>query len=269
MESDRFTKSMPISSGTSSKKIVSSVMKHNKQPSGSDYNTGVSDNIVQFYQPFILEYTLMNEYKQLQNQNLPGIYVVPSAKSPLRWFGVMFIRQGLYQDGVFKFTLQVPETYPDCDTPSIIFQPSIFHPLVDAETGKMDVKRSFPNWRRNKHQLWHILQFARRAFYKIDSSLPLNPEASVFFEKDIELYKRKVSESLALSKENLYEPQDPDDPHAITFNKWEPTIHGEFLQKIKTQVYKDKETDLGKSSQSSGLSWVKPDSMKIFSKPIS
>ena len=30
---------------------------------------------------------------------------------------MLFIRQGLYQEGVFKFTLTIPENYPDGDCP--------------------------------------------------------------------------------------------------------------------------------------------------------
>ena len=33
------------------------------------------------------------------------------------WNGVLFIRQGLYQEGVFKFKLVIPENYPDGDCP--------------------------------------------------------------------------------------------------------------------------------------------------------
>lgn len=33
------------------------------------------------------------------------------------WFGVIFIRHGLYQDGVFKFTVYIPDNYPDGDCP--------------------------------------------------------------------------------------------------------------------------------------------------------
>ena len=33
------------------------------------------------------------------------------------WHGVLFIRQGLYQEGVFKFSVQIPENYPDGDAP--------------------------------------------------------------------------------------------------------------------------------------------------------
>lgn len=35
----------------------------------------------------------------------------------LVWFGVIFIRHGLYQDGVFKFTVYIPDNYPDGDCP--------------------------------------------------------------------------------------------------------------------------------------------------------
>lgn len=74
-------------------------------------------------------------------QKLPGIYVQPSYKSALSkdpthsclftchrtefnsgpsclvWFGVIFIRHGLYQDGVFKFTVYIPDNYPDGECP--------------------------------------------------------------------------------------------------------------------------------------------------------
>lgn len=77
-------------------------------------------------------------------QKLPGVYVQPSYRSALSkfkfnfenfnnyvvlilplektlslavWFGVIFIRHGLYQDGVFKFTVYIPDNYPDGDCP--------------------------------------------------------------------------------------------------------------------------------------------------------
>ncbi len=36
------------------------------------------------YGPFFLEYSLLAEYNLLQMQRMPGVYVIPSAKSPLR-----------------------------------------------------------------------------------------------------------------------------------------------------------------------------------------
>jgi len=33
------------------------------------------------------------------------------------WNGVIFIRQGLYQEAVFRFNLNIPESYPNADCP--------------------------------------------------------------------------------------------------------------------------------------------------------
>ena len=45
----------------------------------------------------------MAEYNLLLKQKLPGIYCIPSSTSSLTWFGVLFIRQGPYQEGVFRY----------------------------------------------------------------------------------------------------------------------------------------------------------------------
>ena len=42
---------------------------------------------------------------------------MPSAKSPLVWNGVIFLRQGLYEGCALRFTLTIPDNYPDGDCP--------------------------------------------------------------------------------------------------------------------------------------------------------
>ena len=69
------------------------------------------------YGPFYLEYSLLAEFTLVVKQKLPGVYVQPSYRSALMWFRVIFIRHGLYQDGVFKFTVYIPDNYPDGDCP--------------------------------------------------------------------------------------------------------------------------------------------------------
>ncbi len=74
---------------------------------------------------------------------IPGMYVLPAAKTPLSksmnfvdeckavdirfivvwimsclvWYGVLFIHHGIYEEGVFKFVMTIPENYPDGDCP--------------------------------------------------------------------------------------------------------------------------------------------------------
>ncbi|XP_067905558.1 AKT-interacting protein isoform X3 [Heterodontus francisci] len=180
------------------------------------------------YGPFYLEYSLLAEFTLVVNQKLPGVYVQPSYGSALMWFGVIFIRHGLYLDGVFKFTIYIPDNYPDGDCPRLMFDMPVFHPLVDPTTGELDVKRAFTKWRRNHNHIWQVLMYARRVFYKIDTVNPLNPEA------------------------------------AVLFSPWNPAVHEEAREKMLTQ--KRKPDDQSKSMHMAGLSWVKPGSTQPFSK---
>ena len=60
------------------------------------------------YESYFLEYSLiMAELNLLLNQKLPGIYCILSAMSSLTWFGVLFIRQGGYQEGIFRYQLKM------------------------------------------------------------------------------------------------------------------------------------------------------------------
>lgn len=35
----------------------------------------------------------------------------------LVWFGVQFVRQGIYQGGIFRFTVVLPQNFPDGECP--------------------------------------------------------------------------------------------------------------------------------------------------------
>ncbi|XP_013918364.1 PREDICTED: AKT-interacting protein [Thamnophis sirtalis] len=178
------------------------------------------------YGPFYLEYSLLAEYLTL-----------------------VFL---------FFFTLSLSLQH-------LIFDLPIFHPLVDPVSGELDVKRAFTKWRRNHNHIWQILMYARRVFYKIDTTNPLNPESAVLYEKDVQLFKSKVVDSVKLCSSHLFDPPKIEDPHAISFSPWNPAIHNEVREKMLTQKKKGDDQQC-KNTQVSGLSWVKPGSVQPFSK---
>ncbi|CAI5646068.1 unnamed protein product [Oreochromis niloticus] len=186
------------------------------------------------YGPFYLEYSLLAEFTLVIKQKLPGIYVQPSHKSALMWFGVIFIRHGLYQDGVFKFTVYIPDNYPDGECPKLVFDIPVFHPLVDPVSGELDVRRAFTKWRRNHNHIWQVLMYARTVFYKINTTDPLNPEAAVLYEKDVQLFKSKVVDSVKLCNSHLFDQPKIDDPYAISFSPWNPAVHEEAKERMFT-----------------------------------
>ncbi|KAK3086651.1 hypothetical protein FSP39_021412 [Pinctada imbricata] len=184
------------------------------------------------YGQYFTEYSLMAEYELLMKQKCPGCYVMPSALTPNKWYGILFIRQGLYQEGVFKFTLTIPDNFPDGDCPTLVFSFPVFHPLVDPQTGELDVKRAFTKWRKNSNHIWQVLRYARLAFYKIDCKQPWNEEAANIYETDAELYKKRVQETISVSKERINDPVKSDDPHELRVSPMDPSVFSETREKM-------------------------------------
>ena len=117
----------------------------------------------------------------ISNQSkLGGIYVIPSASNPSLWFGVIFIHHGVYQEGVFRFVIKFPESFPDSgQIPTVSFHPPIFHPQIHPTKGTFDLKRYFRSgWQKGSHHIWHVLKLVKSIFYKIDTSHPTDKTAA-------------------------------------------------------------------------------------------
>lgn len=215
--------------------------------------------------PFYQEYLLHAEFTLVVKQKLPGVHVQPSYQSELVWFGIIFIRHGMYHGGIFKFTMYIPDNYPDGDCPRLLFDIPVFHPLVDPSSGELDVKRAFAKWTPNRNHIWQVLMYARGVFYKISTKSPLNPNAAMIYEKFIQLFKRKAAECVKDCSARLFDPPKIEDEFAITFSRWDPFIRYDTRAKMLTQKKKRKEQH-NKSVQVAGLSWVKPGSEQPLSK---
>lgn len=55
------------------------------------------------------------------------------------------IRQGFYKEAKFKFVMQFTAEFPRVP-PVIYFVSKVYHPLIDYNTGELDMKRIFPKW---------------------------------------------------------------------------------------------------------------------------
>jgi hypothetical protein len=99
-------------------------------------------------------YQIMIEYKHLKQHVPPGIYILPSFDNMRTWCGVIFLRAGLWKSGIFRFTIDMPVTYPGNNAcPKITFLNQIFHPMIDWDSGEIDLSLRFPNWIGGKHYI--------------------------------------------------------------------------------------------------------------------
>ena len=67
----------------------------------------------------------------------------PNFKVTKAWNGVLFVHQGAYEGGVFKFKIDFPMIYP-LNLPIVTFTArQVFSPVVKLETGVLDLARLF------------------------------------------------------------------------------------------------------------------------------
>lgn len=212
------------------------------------------------YAVFLQEYIILSEYSMMQKQDLKGIYVIPSAQNSFLWFGVLFIRQGIYQGGVFRFTITLPQNFTDGGCPKVVFQSNVFHPLLNPGNGELDTTWGFPEWRRS-NKVWQLVQYIVKVFAKIDSKMTaVNQEALTLFDSDPDKFQERVKASVKESLSQVYDPPLTDDPHYITFTPYDSSLH----DGIKQEISKPKEEEENKAL---GFSWVQPGSLQPFSKP--
>nr|CAD7404209.1 unnamed protein product [Timema cristinae] len=126
-------------------------------------------SIQKAYSQYQQEYSLIAEYNILQKQEVPGVYVIPSAQSSLCKDSI----KEVCSDSTFIYQKQ----FPDGGCPHVAFQSRVFHPLVNEDTGEMDLKSGFPEWHRNVNHLWQVVNFLRQVFHKIESRSSVNQKA--------------------------------------------------------------------------------------------
>ena len=135
----------------------SSLTHHDNNP--NDVSAADSDD------PISLFRVLLAEYRQIL-QHLPsGIVVAPAFHTILEWHGVVHVKEGYYRGGVFKFVINVPVDYP-ASAPAVYFFTSVFHPLVDTQTGRLDITIAFPTWKPGRDYIVLILAFIKKMFFK-------------------------------------------------------------------------------------------------------
>jgi len=252
--------------------------------------TSTTNQYVDCYGGFFTEHSIMAEFNTLKKTRLPGVYVIPSSADPHVWYGVVFIRQGTYQDGVFRFSLMIPHNYPDGDCPSVTFTPPVFHPFIDPTSGLLDTTRGFTTWKPNFNHIWQVLLYMRRIFYKFDARNAVNKQAGELYDSDIAAFKRKVKEHMNEISNTLYEDLDVDDPHCFRFREYQPDIHDGcrdlFTTKYGNTDEEDDELHVGATALTdggqgdaaheddllfartklSGLSFLEPGTSAIFTK---
>ena len=159
------------------------------------------------------------------------------------------MRRGNYRDGTFRFTMVLPDGYSGINThPQITFVPPIFNPLVDPETGKLDISvdPAMRTWQPDKHFILNALTFLKSIFYlkSFDLFTPVaDNTALALFNNDSEEFKRRAAECVSSSLSRLMDPPPPQCPVVFTESK---PAHEKIKQNVLAAY---EESDEGKKAR--------------------
>mmetsp|Transcript_42858 Transcript_42858/g.121265 ORF Transcript_42858/g.121265 Transcript_42858/m.121265 type:complete len:273 (+) Transcript_42858:84-902(+) len=200
-------------------------------------------------QHLLQEFAVLFEYERLQEIVPQGLYIVPELDSVLTWHGVLFVRQGLYRGGVFKFILQLCDEYPEqASLPELFLISDVYHPLVEAHTGRVDVAALVPNWNEARDYASFVLPRLHRAFLFPDCPMaaarpPLNPAAHKLLLGDPAAFAGRASECASRSVRDACE-NHPD--FSLRFDEGPADAHdrilGDFCKIDPSYSFEDRKT---------------------------
>lgn len=152
------------------------------------------------------DYKVTIEYKHLKSHAPGGVYLIPSLDNLRLFYGMIFVRRGLYTNGIFKFKLRLPPQYNDINMhPEITFDSYVYNPYVDQNNGKLDIKTAYMRWDPARHYLVTVLTFLKKIFYtKNFDDAKANMEAKQLAAKDPSMYQKKVDECVRISQKEVY-----------------------------------------------------------------
>ncbi|KAG9396020.1 Ubiquitin-conjugating enzyme [Carpediemonas membranifera] len=92
-----------------------------------------------------LLYELERQLKLLPHNSPSGFIVTPDAKALDRWFGVIFVRESIYQGAIFHFSIEFPAKFPE-ELPRFHFISPVLHPFVHPDSGAVDISGAFDTY---------------------------------------------------------------------------------------------------------------------------
>ncbi|CAK5008596.1 unnamed protein product [Meloidogyne enterolobii] len=164
---------------------------------------------------------IYREYDAVVKNFIEGVYVTPGAESPLVWFGLLVVRTGIFYGGLFRFTITIPEEFPDTnEIPIVQFEESLFHPLINPKNNCVDLTRFFPSgWQRDRNHIYQVITATQGIFFRCqcEPSQAANPEASILLKENRSKFVQLAHNAVRRSRTQIYALPSSDDQNAIRF----------------------------------------------------
>ncbi|KJH50639.1 ubiquitin--protein ligase [Dictyocaulus viviparus] len=182
------------------------------------------------------------------------------------WFGLLFIRRGVYGGGIFRFN-------------EVKFDLPIFHPDICPMSYVLDLRRYFPEgWKKDKHHIQNVLLVVQRLFFssfEFDPNTCVNPTAVITWRNDRSKFKSTAKICVNQSRMEVYdEPQNSDDANVLRLTPWDPSLHEQIRFRMMLygggacDKFNWERIDKQTNNHAEGLSWVDTEAMTYMTVPV-
>jgi len=206
-------------------RTVSGTVVHQKYGSGDNNETAFIN--------LIRRNDILMELKNLTNLRCKNIYVNQSSDI-YKWIGVIFVHQGFYKGGVFKFNVIFSENRKA--NPVIQFTTHIYHPLVDKYGYFNPLYNSSIDIKCSVSKLLYVLNDAlsnKRTFFEFQFEKISNLHAWESYCNNPEFFEKLVKDCVdnSVSDDVLYENFEAE---SIKFQK----VDDEQFENNKNEIMK-------------------------------
>ncbi|KYN98219.1 putative ubiquitin-conjugating enzyme E2 [Plasmodium gaboni] len=200
----------------------------------STFDQDIIDGYLNEIHKNIHNYSILTEYSFLMNEIPRNFYCLPQIDNLLIWDVFIMLYSTVYKNAKLKLQIRLSHNYPNT-CPEVFFITPIFHPLVNIQTGKLNLGTSLSNWDPSCHYMSLIFLYIKNLFYlqeEYNKETVENQEALFLLNNDKDEFIKNVQKYINLGNKKIY---DHMENCMFNFNQKEEHIEiKDKLENIKT-----------------------------------
>ncbi|VWU49714.1 ubiquitin-conjugating enzyme E2, putative [Hepatocystis sp. ex Piliocolobus tephrosceles] len=176
----------------------------------STLDKNVADNYLNEIYKTVQKYSILTEYSFLIKEIPRNFYCLIQYDNLYIWDVFFFLYSTIYKNGKFKIQIRLNENYPN-SIPEVYFLTPVFHPLINPESGKLNLGIYLNKWSPNTHYMSLVFLYIKSIFYLQDEyskDIIENKKAYYLLNNNKQKFLKKVNEYIKQSNSKLYEKID-------------------------------------------------------------
>ncbi|SOV79511.1 ubiquitin-conjugating enzyme E2, putative [Plasmodium sp. gorilla clade G3] len=173
----------------------------------STFDQDIIDGYLNEIHKNVHNYSILTEYSFLMNEIPRNFYCLPQIDNLLIWDVFIMLYSTVYKNAKLKLQIRLSHNYPNT-CPEVFFITPIFHPLVNIQTGKLNLGTNLSNWDPSCHYMSLIFLYIKNLFYlqeEYNKETVENQEALFLLNNDKDEFIKNVQKYINQGNIKIYD----------------------------------------------------------------